>query len=84
MGRVELKTIAVHESQSEKRLQYLKGDVSHFPTFCVRDKCDANTGSFNYLFDGCYTNDPGLDGTTIFTRSQIFQVKHVEILEMTA
>jgi hypothetical protein len=48
---------------------------------CVSDHCNANTGS--YGFGHTYTNDTGLDGDTVFTGSQDFQVKEIEVFDIT-
>jgi hypothetical protein len=53
------------------------GDIAVF------DNCN-NTGSSIYLFGNSYTNDTGLDGSTFFTGSLNFQVKEVEVFEITA
>jgi hypothetical protein len=57
------------------------------PYFCdigVHDKCNANTESFTSQFGHSYTNDTGLDGQTFFTGSKYFQVKEIEIFEISA
>jgi hypothetical protein len=55
------------------------------PRFCdiaVRDDCNANTNSATHL-GWAYTNDTGLNMTIVFTGSQNFQVKEIEVFEMT-
>jgi hypothetical protein len=47
----------------------------------VYDNCDANTRSGTAL-GTVYTNDTGLDGTTVFTGSFNFQVKEIEVFEI--
>jgi hypothetical protein len=49
----------------------------------VWDNCNANTNSFSGWFGTCYTNDTGLDGKTFFTGSLYFQVKEIEVFEIT-
>jgi hypothetical protein len=48
----------------------------------VRTNCNANTNSHSNL-GSMYTNDTGLDGGTFFTGSQNFQVKEIEVFEIT-
>jgi hypothetical protein len=50
---------------------------------CVRDNCNAKTNSATSLGNG-YTNDTGVDGETFFTGSYQFQVKEIEVFEITA
>jgi hypothetical protein len=49
----------------------------------VFDNCNANTNSWAYQFGENYTKDTGLDGNTFFTGSQGFQVKEIEVFEIT-
>jgi hypothetical protein len=49
----------------------------------VSDNCNTKAKSYTQL-DGCYTNDTGLDNHTFFTGSDYFQVKEIEIFEITA
>jgi hypothetical protein len=48
----------------------------------VSDDCNANTHSYTSL-GRSYTNDTGLDGEKFFTGSKYFQVKEVEVFEIT-
>jgi hypothetical protein len=48
----------------------------------VSDKSNANTRSWTDL-STVYTNDTGLDGNTFLTGSQSFQVKEIEVFEIT-
>jgi hypothetical protein len=52
------------------------GDIS------VSDNCNANTDSYTFL-GIAYTNDTGLNGKTVFTGSYNFQVKEIEVFEIT-
>jgi hypothetical protein len=49
----------------------------------VFDHCNANRNSYTYQFGICYANDTGLDGQTFFTGSKHFQVKEIEVFELT-
>jgi hypothetical protein len=51
----------------------------HFVDIVVFNSCAANT----YGFGRRYTNDTGLDGKTVFTGSPDFQVKEIEVFEIT-
>jgi hypothetical protein len=53
-----------------------------FGGIAVSDNCNANTRSATFLGD-VYTNDTGLDGNTVFTGSRHFQVKEIEVFEIT-
>jgi hypothetical protein len=54
----------------------------HFNDIYVSDNSNAKTNSCTEL--GCsYTNDTGLDGKTLFTGSKSFQVKEIEVFEIT-
>jgi hypothetical protein len=48
----------------------------------VSDHCNANTRSWTRLGYG-YTIDTGVDGDTVFTGSFYFQVKEIEVFEIT-
>jgi hypothetical protein len=69
-----------------KKKQYAIYCESLFgPTFIgiyVLDNCNANSKS-NTSLGGTYSNDTGLDGKTIFTCSQWFQVREIEVFEIT-
>jgi hypothetical protein len=48
----------------------------------VSDNCNANTDSRTCL-GITYTNDTGRDGSVVFTGSENFQVKEIEVFEIT-
>jgi hypothetical protein len=54
-----------------------------FYDICVGNLCNEGTNSYSYNFDGSYTNDTGLDKRTFFTGSNWFQVKEIEVFEIT-
>jgi hypothetical protein len=49
----------------------------------VRHNCNRNTRSCSWQFGESYTNDTGLAGETFFTGSRNFQVKEIEVFEIT-
>jgi hypothetical protein len=49
----------------------------------VHDSCNANTFSPTYRFGLIYHNDTGLDRSAFFTGSRKFQVKEIEVFEIT-
>jgi hypothetical protein len=53
-----------------------------FGDIAVSHNCNANTESFTVL-GTAYTNDTGLDGSTVFTGSFRFQMMEIEVLEIT-
>jgi hypothetical protein len=61
-------------------------DIEKGPSICdtvVSDACNANTDSSTSSFGSHYINDTGLDGTTFFTAGEHFQVKEIEVFEIT-
>jgi hypothetical protein len=76
----------------------LKAEKKHYAIYChsgwgpcfgsplcdiaVCDNCNANTHSATRLGDS-YTNDTGLDKSVVFTGSFNFQVKEIEVFEIT-
>jgi hypothetical protein len=49
---------------------------------CVSNNCNTNTNSHSWL-GYSYTNDTGLNGKTVFTGSEYFQVKEIVVFEIT-
>jgi hypothetical protein len=74
----------------------LKGEMKQYALFCASDRGpwffgmgyldsanpDANTRSYTDL-DQAYTNGTGLVGKTVFTGSEHFRVKEIEVFEIT-
>jgi hypothetical protein len=65
-------------------------DADWGPSFCdigVSDNCNTNKESFTLYFGSSYTNNPelggGPDSNTFLTESGYFQVKEIEIFEIT-
>jgi hypothetical protein len=52
------------------------------PNICIYDDCNANTLSRTSL-GLTYTNDTGLNNDIVFTGSYSFQVKEIEVFEIT-
>jgi hypothetical protein len=55
----------------------------HFVDIVVADNCNTNQDSF-IQFNTHYTNDTGMDGAIVFTGSKRFQVKEIEVFEITS
>jgi hypothetical protein len=55
----------------------------HFWDIYVSDNCNTNTQRGTRWFGCNYTNDTDLDGKTFFTGSTKFQVKEIEVFEIT-
>jgi hypothetical protein len=55
----------------------------HFWDIAVLDNCNANTNNVTKFFGESYTNDTGVNRITFFTGSQKFQVREIEIFEIT-
>jgi hypothetical protein len=79
--------------RAEKKHRAIHCDSAWGPTFggfyggtlhdmLVSGNCDTNTRSFTEL-GGTYANDIGLDGKTVFTGSEHFKVKEIEVFEIT-
>jgi hypothetical protein len=80
------------ELKSEEKWRAIHCDSRFGPCFgywpCdifISDYCNANTDSYSsgFGFSQTYTNDTGLDGRTFFTGSPNFQVKEIEVFEIT-
>jgi hypothetical protein len=57
------------------------------PSFCdigASENCNRTTRSATEYLGNVYTNDTGLDGRTFFTGSPNFQVKEIEVFEISA
>jgi hypothetical protein len=54
----------------------------YFGGIFVYDDCNANTDSNTHL-GSSYINDTGLQATMVFTGSARFQVKEIEVFEIT-
>jgi hypothetical protein len=76
--------------KSEGKWRAIYCDSRYGPCFgywdcdiCVSDNCNANTGSRSSGFGRTYANDTGLNGRTFFAGSEYFQVKEIEVFEIT-
>jgi hypothetical protein len=73
--------------KAEKKESAIYCDSHRGPYFqcgiAVSDNCNANTESYTKYFGENYTNDTGLNGKTFFTGSESFQVKEIEVFEIT-
>jgi hypothetical protein len=56
----------------------------HFRDMSVQDNCNANTSSSTRYFGLSYTNDTGRNGERFFTDLPYFQVKEIEVFEISA
>jgi hypothetical protein len=56
--------------------------AAHICDIGVWDNCNATTSSWTSL-GSSYTNDTELDGKTVFTGSDYFQVKEIEVFQIT-
>jgi hypothetical protein len=61
----------------------LKAEKKDEVIYCDSNYCNTNTRSFTSLGDS-YTNATGLEGKRVFTGSEHFQVKEIEVFEVTA
>jgi hypothetical protein len=72
--------------KAEMNDQAIECNCLYGPHFCdirVFGNCNTNTKSSTYFFGEHYTNDTGQEGETVFTGSKIFQVKEIEVIEIT-
>jgi hypothetical protein len=71
--------------KAENKHQAIRCESRSGPNFCdirVEDNCNANTNSYTHL-GSIYTNDTRLDAEIVFTASRTFQVKEIEVFEIT-
>jgi hypothetical protein len=54
----------------------------HFCHVCVKNNCNAHTGSRTSEFGVSYVNNTGLAGCPFFTDSRGFQVQEIEVFEI--
>jgi hypothetical protein len=74
---------ALKAAKKDKAIYCGSGFGAHFYDIGVFDNCNTNTNSWTHFFGQTYTNDAGLDGKTFFTGSRDFQVKEIEVFEIT-
>jgi hypothetical protein len=72
---------------AEKKYAAICCDSECGPCFgndiAVYNECNANAKSYAYGFGISYTSDAGLYSSTFFTGSGSFQVKEIEVFEIT-
>jgi hypothetical protein len=71
--------------KAEKKDEAIRCYSNWGPHFCdigVCNNCNADTNSWTEICRR-YTNDTGLNGKTFFTGSSHFQVKKIEVFEIT-
>jgi hypothetical protein len=69
----------------EKKHEAIRCDSKRGPDFddmTVEDNCNTNTDSLTGTFGSTYTNDTGLDEEIFFTGSKDFEVKEIEVFEI--
>jgi hypothetical protein len=77
--------------KSEMKRRALKCNSSCGPCFgggdycdiCVSNNCNASCHSRTYHFGCCYTHDTELNGKIVLAGSEYFQVKDIEVFEIT-
>jgi hypothetical protein len=72
--------------KAEKKDKAIYCDSEGGPHLCdipVGGNCNATTDSFTFNFGSSYANDTRLDGITFFTGSPFFQVKAIEVFQIT-
>jgi hypothetical protein len=72
--------------RAEKKDRGIVCDSERGPHFCdigVSDNCNVYAYRYTYTFGNSYTNDTGLDRMTFSTDSPQFQVKEIEVFEIT-
>jgi hypothetical protein len=76
---VPARRFALKPEKKNMAIVCYRGAVSNFGDICVSE----NYGTYTSWFGDTYTNDTGLVGKTFFTGSSHFQVKEIEVFEMT-
>jgi hypothetical protein len=73
--------------KAEKKDEAISGEADCGPFFahgiCVADNCNKKTRNYTQCFSDNYTNDTRMDWQTFFTGSPYFQVKEIEVFEIT-
>jgi hypothetical protein len=73
---------ALKETRKRMAIRCRSDRGPHFNDLWICDNCNANPASCTKL-GGSYTNDTGLYGELVFTGSDSFQVKEIEVFEIT-
>jgi hypothetical protein len=75
--------------KAERKQQAIHCNSERGPSFgvgpcdiAVFDNCNTNTDSRTFL-GASYTNDTGLNDSFVFTGSYYFQIKEIEVFEIT-
>jgi hypothetical protein len=79
------KRFALKAAENDRAILCSSTHGPHFWDIRVSNNCNANTISWAFWdgSDDVYINDTGLDGNTFFTGSKYFQVKEIEVFEIT-
>jgi hypothetical protein len=79
---IPAKKFALKAEEKHQAIFCNSGWCPYFYDIVVSDNCNVNTISCSYL-SLVYINDTGLDGEIVFTGSKNFQVKEIEVFEIT-
>jgi uncharacterized coiled-coil protein SlyX len=81
---VRARRFALNPEMKHLAIYWDSGWGPRFYDFSVSNNCNTNTVSYSFNLGKGYTNDTGKDGTTFLTGSRNFQVKEIEVFEITA
>jgi hypothetical protein len=80
---VPARRFALKPKEKDQAINCFSDSGPHFCDIGIYDRCNTNSNSWTDHFGLVYTNDTGLDGPTFFTGSNDFQVKEIEVFEIT-
>jgi hypothetical protein len=80
---VPARRFALKPEKKDEAIYCASGRGPYFHDIRVSDNCNTNSDSGTYYFGNRYINDTRLDGSTFLTLSTYFQVKEIEVFEIT-
>jgi hypothetical protein len=80
---VPARRFALKAEKNHKAIYCIFEEGPFFHGLYISDSCNTNTASYASDFGEVYTNDTGLNGQKFFTGSSHFEVKEIEVFEIT-
>jgi hypothetical protein len=81
--KIPSRRFALMAEAKGRAIQADGNDGPNFNDIYISNKCNASTDNASVVGHSVYTNDTGLDGRMVFTGSYNFQVKEIEVFEIT-
>jgi hypothetical protein len=79
--KVPARSLGLKAKQKDETIYFNSDQDPHFSDIMIWDNC--NTKIISSSFGDSYTNNTGLDGNVFFTGSVDFQVKEIDVFEIT-